>query len=125
MIKFGTSGFRGILGDTYTKESLQRIAHALCKIVKEDEIKNPEIVVGYDNRFMSREFAIWACEVLATSMKVRLYEIPAPTPLISFEAKNATYGLMLTASHNPYSYNGVNVQIRGGRDCDDEYAKRI
>ena len=46
MIKFGTSGFRGILGDNYTKENVQRIAYALCEIVKEDKIKKPEVVVG-------------------------------------------------------------------------------
>lgn len=125
MIKFGTSGFRGVLGDNYTKENVQRIAYALCEIVKEDKIKNAEIVVGYDNRFMSTDFAKWASEVLATAMKVKFYEIPAPTPLVSFEAKKTTFGLMLTASHNPYCYNGVKVQICGGRDCDDVYAKRI
>ncbi len=125
MIKFGTSGFRGILGDTYTKENIQRIAHALCQIAKQEEIKSPVIVVGYDNRFMSKDFAKWASEVLATTMKVKFYEIPAPTPLVSFEVKNATFGLMLTASHNPYFYNGAKVQLSGGRDCDDEYAKKI
>ncbi len=125
MIKFGTSGFRGILGDNYTKENVQRIAYALCEIVKEDKIKKAEIVVGYDNRFMSTDFAKWASEVLATTMKVKFYEIPAPTPLISYEAKTTTFGLMLTASHNPYCYNGVKVLINGGRDCDDVYAKRI
>lgn len=125
MIKFGTSGFRGILGDTYTKENLQRIAHALCQIAKQEKIKNPDIVVGYDNRFMSKEFARWASEVLATTMKVKFYEIPAPTPLVSFEAKNTTFGLMLTASHNPYTYNGAKVFVSGGRDCDDDFAKKI
>lgn len=125
MIKFGTSGFRGVLGDNYTKESVQRIAYALCEIVKEDKVKKPEVVVGYDNRFMSTDFAKWASEVLATAMKVVFYEIPAPTPLVSYEAKKRTFGFMLTASHNPYCYNGVKVQINGGRDCDDVYAKRI
>ncbi len=125
MIKFGTSGFRGILGDNYTKESVQRIAYALCEIVKQDEVKDAEIVIGFDNRFMSIDFAKWASEVLATAMKVKFYEDPVPTPLISFEAKDTTFGLMLTASHNPYCYNGVKVILRGGRDCDDEYAKRI
>jgi len=125
MIKFGTSGFRGILGDNYTKENVQRIAHALCTIAKEDEIENPNVVIGYDNRFMSKEFAMWVSEVLATTMKVIFYEIPAPTPLISFETQKANFGIMLTASHNPYSYNGIKVFLGGGRDCDDEYAKRI
>jgi len=125
MIKFGTSGFRGILGDNYTKENVQKIAYALCQIVKKDEIKNAEIVIGYDNRFMSADFAKWAAEVLATNMKVHFYEKAVPTPLVSYEAKDKTFGFMLTASHNPYKYNGVKVILRGGRDCDDEYAKRI
>ena len=125
MIKFGTSGFRGIIADNYTKEAVQKIAYALCEIARKEEIKNPEIVVGYDNRFMSQDFAKWASEVLATTMKVKFYSIPAPTPLISFETKNLDFGLMLTASHNPYNYSGVKVILRGGRDCDNEFAKKI
>lgn len=125
MIKFGTSGFRGIVGDNFTKENVQKIAYALCQIVKEDEIKNPEIVIGFDNRFMSADFAKWTAEVLATTMKVKFYEKAVPTPIISYEAKKTTFGLMITASHNPYIYNGIKVILRGGRDCDDEYAKRI
>ena len=125
MIKFGTSGFRGILADNYTKENLQKIAYALCEIAKNDKLQKPEIVIGYDNRFMSKDFAKWASEVLATEMTVRFYDMAVPTPLISFETKNIDFGLMLTASHNPYNYNGVKVILRGGRECDDEFASRI
>lgn len=125
MIKFGTSGFRGILADNYTKENLQKIAYALCEIAKEDGLKNPSVVIGYDNRFMSKDFAKWTSEVLATTMLVKFYDFPVPTPLVSFETKSTDYGIMLTASHNPYCYNGLKLLLKGGRDCDDDFAKRI
>ena len=125
MIKFGTSGFRGVFGDNFTKEAVQRIAYALCQISKEDGIKNPTIVIGYDTRFMSQDFAKWISEVLVTTMKIKFFAEPVPTPFLSFETKKADFGIMITASHNPYYYNGLKVILRGGRECDDVFASRI
>lgn len=125
MIKFGTSGFRAVLAEDYTKENVQKIAMALCKIIKEDKIKKPKIVVGFDNRFMGYKFGIWTCEVLGKYADILFHTKPTTTPIISFETKDADFGIMLTASHNPYFYNGVKVFLRGGRDCDDEFAKRV
>lgn len=125
MIKFGTSGFRGIVGDNFTKENIQKIAFALCEIAKNENIKKPNVVIGYDTRFMSRDFAKWASEVLATSMNVEFYEQAVPTPLISFVAKNYSYGMIITASHNPYYYNGLKIILNEGREADDEFVKKI
>ena len=125
MIKFGTSGFRGVLGDNFSKENVQRIAYALCQISKEELGKKANVVVGYDTRFMSKDFAKWTSEVLATTMNVVFYTEPVPTPLISFEAKKYSYGIIITASHNPYNYNGLKIILNGGREADDEFAKKI
>ena len=54
MIKFGTSGFRGVMGDNFTKEDVQKIAYALSKYFEEEKIKKPSVVVGYDHRFLRK-----------------------------------------------------------------------
>ena len=125
MIKFGTSGFRGIIGDNFTKESVKKVAYAICELAKDENMKKPEVVIGYDNRFMSQDYAKWVGEVLSTTMKVKFYSISVPTPLVCFETKNMDFGIMITASHNPYNYNGIKVFLRGGRDCDDEKLRKI
>lgn len=125
MIRFGTSGFRGIMGAGFTKESVKRVAYALCKIIKEDKVKNPRIVIGYDNRFMSPDYAKWVAEVLSVCAEVVFCTVPAPSPMICYKAKNMTFGIAITASHNPFYYNGIKVFLPGGRDADDAFAKRI
>lgn len=125
MIKFGTSGFRGIMADNFTKENVQKIAYALCEISKEDNIKKPTVVVGFDNRFMSYEFAKWTSEVLAKKMNVSFHTKPIPTPQVSFETKNKDFGIAITASHNPHEYNGIKIFLREGKECDDVFAGRI
>lgn len=87
-----------------------------------------EICVGYDRRFLSKESAHWACEVLA-GYGFRPYVInrSSPTPLIMFTVKrrNMPYGMAVTASHNPAIYNGIKVFTEGGRDADAEVTRRI
>ncbi len=125
MIKFGTSGFRGILGDNFTKENVQKIAYAISQTLLESGKKTANICIGFDNRFMSKLYAEWICEVLAEIHNVKFFENSVPTPLIAWNAKNCDLGIMLTASHNPYYYNGVKIFKSGGLECDDELAKRI
>ena len=109
MIKFGTSGFRGIMGDTFTKENVQKVAFAINNVIKTEKIRKNKIIIGYDNRFMSLDYAKWIAEVLAVNLKVEIYEFPVPTPLICHRAKNVGLGVVLTASHNPYNYNGIKI----------------
>ena len=110
MIKFGTSGFRGIIGEDFTKENVQKIAYALSKYFEEEKIKKPSVVIGYDNRFMSETFAKWLGETLSSfDVKVFLYDHSVPSPVISYMTKIANLGLMITASHNPYMYNGIKI----------------
>ena len=66
MIKFGTGGFRGVIGDDFTRENVQTVAQALCAVMKEDGSAKP-VVIGYDNRFMSDYFAAWMAEVFAAN----------------------------------------------------------
>ena len=101
MIKFGTSGFRGIIGDNFTRENVQKVAFALSKLIKEEKVQSPCVHIGFDNRFMGEMFAKWFSEVLIVeNIKVVFYDKATPTPVIAFMSKNSTFGVVLTASHN-------------------------
>jgi|GEM_PF-1847114 len=129
-IKFGTSGFRGIIGDNWTKTNIQKLGTALKQMIRETT-KNVgsrvSIVVGYDNRFMGRENAKWFCEALACDIiDITMFTMPVPTPVIAFSAVSEfDYGIMFTASHNPFIYNGIKVMLKGGREADDEFFARL
>lgn len=126
MIKFGTSGFRGIMGDNFTKENVQKIAYALSKYLEEEKVKNPSIVVGYDHRFMSDFYANWLSKTLASlGIKVYLYGHSVPSPIISYMTKIADLGVMITASHNPYYYNGIKIFKKPAKEVDDVFCGRI
>ncbi|MBR5226593.1 MAG: phosphoglucomutase/phosphomannomutase family protein, partial [Clostridia bacterium] len=117
MIKFGTSGFRAVIAENFTKENIQKIAYALTKVFKSEDI----VPIGFDNRFMGKEFAKWLSEVLlAYGKKIKFFEVPVPSPLIAFETLNVELGLMISASHNPYIYNGIKIFQRGGRELTSE-----
>lgn len=127
MIEFGTGGFRGIIGDDFTKENVQIIAQAISSLMKEDECLQ-RIVVGFDNRFMSDKYAEWMAEVFAgNQIEVLLYESPIPTPAVMFatDKLGLDYGIMVTASHNPYIFNGVKLLAKGGCDADVKTTNRV
>ena len=121
-IKFGTSGFRGIFADNFTKENVQKVAFAVCAKIKEMGAENTVVPFGYDNRFMGKEFTKWMIEVFAyEGIKTKFFEEPTPSPLIAFEAKNLEFGIHITASHNPYFYNGIKIFMKGGRETPFEF----
>jgi phosphomannomutase len=126
MIRFGTSGFRGIINENFTIENISKIAYALAEITKKDKTKNPKIAVGFDNRSMGKEVANVVAEVLASNdIDVILFTKSIPSPLLTFMTKTYNFGFMITASHNPYNYNGVKIFLNPGKEADDEFAKRI
>lgn len=125
MIKFGTSGFRAVIGENFTKENVQKLAYALKELIKKEKVDNPIVDIGFDNRFMAKNFAMWISEVLiASNIKVNFFEEATPTPAIAYLSKKHTFGIVLTASHNPYYYNGVKVFKNSG-EVVDKYAQKI
>ncbi len=127
MIKFGTGGFRGIIGDDFTKENVQLIAQALCDLANSDGDTTP-IVIGYDYRFGSDYYAGWMAETFAgNGKKCLLYPYPMPTPAIMMAVRDEglSYGVMITASHNPYNFNGVKTFLKGGVDADVEFTRKL
>lgn len=122
MVKFGTSGFRGIIGETFTKENIQKLAFALKKI--NEKLNFKKATIGFDNRFMSPTFAKWFLEAFySKNVEINFFSQSVPSPLISFESKNSI-GIMITASHNPYEYNGIKIFINQ-REIDNETAKEL
>ena len=128
MIKFGTGGWRAVIGDGFTKSNIQRVAVALGRrLMREDEPRK-EICIGYDRRFLSREAAIWFSEAIAAEgVKVHFVNLSAPTPQIMFTVKNLDlpYGAAVTASHNPAIWNGIKLFTRGGRDAIEDVTDAI
>ena len=128
MIKFGTGGWRAIIGEDFTKANIQLFAKAMAEKMKAEKNDELGIVIGYDRRFLSKETVKWICEVMAAE-KIHCHFVcrSVPTPLImNHVAKhNFPYGLMVTASHNPSLYNGIKVFTEGGKDADENQTKDI
>ncbi|MBE7027788.1 MAG: phosphoglucomutase/phosphomannomutase family protein [Ruminococcaceae bacterium] len=118
MLKFGTGGWRAIIGDEFIKSNVVALAQAIADDMTDD---NKGIVIGYDRRFLSDIASKWAAEVFAANgITVHFINKIAPTPLVMFTVKqmDTKYGMAVTASHNPAEYNGIKVFTRGGRDAD-------
>jgi len=124
-MKIGTSGFRGVIGEEFNKENACKITQCLCDILKKKNFKK-EVVVGYDNRFLSEKFAEWVCEVIcANGILAMLTKTSVPSPLVSFANRllKNDLSVMITASHNPYYYNGIKIFSKDGQDLEFELEK--
>jgi len=112
-IKFGTDGWRAIIADEFTFANVRACAQATARYFREVGAASRGIVVGYDTRFASEEFAAVVAEVLAgNGVAVQLCDRAAPTPVIGFNIRrlNAGGGIVITSSHNPALYSGFKVR---------------
>ena len=128
MIKFGTGGWRAVIADEFTRENIRLVVAGLCKLMEKEGHGGATVCVGYDRRFLSKESAHWAAEVLAGyGFKPLVVNRSSPTPLIMFTVKqmDLPYGMAVTASHNPAIYNGIKVFTAGGRDADQVVTGKI
>ncbi len=131
-LEFGTGGLRGIIGigsnriNEYTvSRATQGVANYINNIIKG---ANPTVVIAYDTRYKSKEFAKKTALVLAANnIKVYLFKEARPVPELSFAVRklNATMGVVITASHNPSIYNGYKVYNSDGYQIDPEVANQI
>jgi phosphomannomutase len=130
-IKFGTDGWRGIIGDEFTFERLALVAPVAAKVLYDtyfSKVGSRTIIVGYDRRFMAEDFARAVADtVSAVGFDVLLSESYAPTPAYSWAAKelNALGALVITASHNPGKYLGLKVKGYFGGSVPPEVTKEI
>ena len=116
-IRFGTDGWRGIIGEDFTSENARMVAHAIARYVVRGEDARKGILVGYDHRYESDSVAAAVAEVIsATGTPVWLADKPCPTPAISLlvRQRNAAGGIVVTASHNPPSWNGLKYKASYG-----------
>lgn len=116
-IKFGTDGWRGVIAEDFTFANVRLVAHALARYVVRSEDARRGVIIGYDHRFASDRFAATVAEALsATGTPVWLADKPCPTPTISFLVRHqkAAGGIVITASHNPYRWNGIKYKASYG-----------
>jgi phosphomannomutase len=116
-IKFGTDGWRGVIADDFTFANVRKVACAITRYVVRVEKPNAGILVGYDTRFGSERFARAAAEVVSMAgMPVWIAEKACPSPALSLlvRQRGAAGGIMITASHNPYRWNGVKFKASYG-----------
>lgn len=128
MIKFGTGGWRAIIGEDFICDNIRKVAAGIANLAKEQKKTEKPIIVGYDRRFLSENAARWVAEVLAgAGFKVWFLRRSAPTPLImhTVKDKNLHFGIEITASHNPSNYNGIKLIVDEGRDAPLETTGRL
>jgi phosphomannomutase len=112
-IKFGTDGWRGVIARDFTFENLSRVAQATMDYLNREGLGDKGLVIGYDRRFLSRDFARRVAEIaVGNGIHVRLTEDYAPTPAVSWAVRETASGagIMITASHNPPEYNGFKIK---------------
>ena len=130
-IKFGTDGWRAEIAKDFTFENVEIVSQAIAdyfSLNPQPSTLNPQIIVGYDTRFLSPEFAQIVSRVLiANNIKVILSNQYCPTPALSFMIvkKKATAGIMITASHNPFYFNGIKIKGSFGGSVESDVTKEI
>jgi phosphomannomutase len=127
-IRFGTDGWRGLIAEDYTFDNVRRCTQGFASYLIDQGHQNKWVVVGYDKRFHSENFADAVAEVLAANdLRVYLTDRATPTPVISYSVveKKAVAAVNITASHNPPTDNGFKVRDSNGGAIDPEGLKEI
>lgn len=142
-IKFGTDGWRGIIAREFTFENVQRVSQALALFLRDQRRRHINlyrdwdapyrnashgVVIGYDTRFLSKEFAHEAGRVLAgNGLPVKVADRCLPTPALSYavEQHQAACGVMITSSHNPAAYNGFKIKAEFGGSAPPTFTAEV
>ena len=116
-IKFGTDGWRGIIAEDFTFANARTVAEAISRYVVRGEDARKGVIVGYDHRYASDSVARRVAEVVSSAgTPVWLADRPCPTPAVSYlvRSRGAAGGMVVTASHNPYGWNGIKYKASYG-----------
>jgi phosphoglucomutase len=129
-IKFGTSGWRGLISDEVTFTNVRRCAAAIARYVTQHRAPatRPLLVLGYDTRFLGRPFGVACAEIVSRhGLKVLLANRDCPTPALAWQIreKKAAGGINITASHNPPEYSGVKFSGPDGAPAPPEVTQII
>jgi phosphomannomutase len=127
-IKFGTDGWRGIIDDDFTDDNVRIVARALAVYLQKDKPAGSGVMVGYDNRRKAEDFArISAEELSQAGFAVTLSDVAISSPALAFAVKHngAMGGVMITASHNPPTFNGFKFKANYGGSGMPEIMSKI
>lgn len=127
-IKFGTDGWRGIIAEDFTFDNVRICSQAVAEYLKQNRLSKYGLVIGYDTRFASERFAAAAAEVIASNnIKVHLCSESTPTPVVSHSVltTNSAGAIIITASHNPASWNGFKYKTQQGASAPSEIISQI
>ena len=127
-IKFGTDGWRGIIAEDFTFDNVRICAQGIAHYLKQSGLTSKGLVIGYDTRFASEDFAATAAEVIAgNDIKIHLCLKPTPTPVISYTvlATKSAGAIIITASHNPGLWNGIKYRTQDGASAPGEVTSEI
>ncbi|MDI6861724.1 MAG: phosphoglucomutase/phosphomannomutase family protein [Caldisericia bacterium] len=126
-IKFGTSGWRGIIAEDFTFGNVRKVSRGIRDYLINENIGD-KVVIGYDTRFLSKEFAKEVSKIFSDAgINVLFLKEEAPTPVISYTILKykASGGVNITASHNPYYYSGIKFSPSWGGPAEPEVTKKI
>jgi alpha-D-glucose phosphate-specific phosphoglucomutase len=127
-IKFGTDGWRAIIGEDYTFDNVRACAASAAMYLKSRRLADRGLIVGYDARYASENFAAAVAEVVAAAgIKVALTEVLCPTPVVSYSIihRGAGGGVVITASHNPWQWNGFKYKPEYGGSASPEVVAEL
>lgn len=129
MIKFGTSGWRGLIARDFTFDNVRLATQAIADYLGTlSEPRSRTVIMGYDTRFLGREFSLAAAEVLERNgFTPLLCDRDTPTPVIAhtIRVRKAIGGINMTASHNPAEYQGLKFSTRNGAPAHPEVTRQI
>ncbi len=127
-VKFGTDGWRAVIAEDFTFDNVRGCAQGVANYLHQANLTAQGMVIGYDTRFASEDFAAASAEVLAANgVKVFLCPKPAPTPVVSYAvtATKSAGGIVITASHNPGRWNGFKYKDNTGASAPSELAAAV
>ena len=127
-IQFGTDGWRAIIAEDFTFENVRYCAQGVADYLKQSGLSGQGIIIGYDTRFASEDFAAATAEIIAgNGIRVFLCPRATPTPVVSYGvlAKKTGGGIIITASHNPGAWNGFKYKNEHGSSASDETTASI
>ncbi len=126
-MKFGTDGWRAVIAKDFTFDNLSIVAQATARWILDSGITSNGVVIGFDCRFLGREFAQHAaCQFAAMGIPVRMADCIVPTPAVSWAALHYdAVGVVITASHNPPEYNGFKIKAPFGGPATPEHITQV
>ena len=127
-IRFGTDGWRAVIAEDFTFDNVRICAQATSDYLSRSGLASRGLIVGYDTRFASEDFAAAVAEVAAgNGIQTYLCDTPTPTPVVSYGtmARKAGGAVIITASHNPGAWNGFKIKSESGTSAPPEVTGEV